>query len=346
MIIKSFFRKKSTIIYFIIFSILFAMLFLINIFINYLTKLDDLNFKEESYLYLRSKDNLVTDLLNDSLIENSFSILLFKYTYFDGIAEDQLVNYDLDSVIVYNSEDKNVLLEEEEVIIGLNELDYINKKSFFNNIEKKEIIFETDQRRISLKIKKIINMGRFSGLIISKKLFDKLENENHYYISNIKNEKKIETIIKKYTPKSDEILVLNDTNLLNYNKKLKIKKILDISKFANFVLFATFIIVFLITNRNIISDLSMNLNLEKKVGFKKLQIYLNIIKRLCFLHGISILNSLILVQIVKFALNVKFDLKFDTCIDLYIFNIIIFIIISDLLLSIVVNNKSWKGGEL
>ena len=266
MIIKSFFRKKSTILYFIIFSILFVALFLINDFIQYLVKLNDLKFKEDSYLCINSKMDLMNDITKDEWIENSYCILLFKYSYFEHIAENQLVNYDLGSVIVYSSKDKNLSLKEHDVVIGLSELDYVNKKNTLSTIEGEEIFFELDDQKIPLKIKSVVNMGQLPGIVISEKLFDSLNNNSHHYISNIKYEKNIENLVKKYSSNADEILVLNDSNISNYNKKEKIKKLLDIVRIVNALFLILFIIIFLIVNRNIVSDLNLNLKFEKKNG--------------------------------------------------------------------------------
>lgn len=337
MIINSFFRRKDTKIYLIIFSIIFITIFLLNFFIIELFKLKNNTFKDTTFLLLKNKEKIENKLNKDKNLKNVSEILILND--YSKIDLEIIINYDLNGVIIY-FDDK---LKEDEVLIGLSNYDFINNQDLLEGKENKNIMFNYNNEKISLKIKKVININKLNGIIISKNLFDKLKNNNYIYVSTILNEDKISNLLNKYSVDESSIIYS-----LNANDALNEKNIKDRIKnmtIMNYILIILFIIITLIVDYNVLYDLKNNMFIEKRLGFNKSQIKKNIFIKLLLLHFISFIISIIISIIIISAINKRVTILLGLYLNYYTLIIILFIIVYNLLLSMIVNNKLWKGGE-
>lgn len=343
MIIKSFLRNASTKIYLIIISILFLAISLLFASIEYLNKLQNLKYYDISLLYVEgNKDNVDAFLKRYELI-NIHKVLTFNYLD-DLIDRRDLVELELDNkVLVYADELDEYNLNENEVIINLESGRYDNNKPYFpeyinHNIK---LSFESEFQELTIKDIKSNNRG---SIIISSKLFEKLESkvENESYTANFITEEIANEFYVKQSSysKNVETLNLDSYNDSTYQTLERLNKYLKTVKLASYVCIVIFIIVLTVVNKNIISDSNKNIILEKRMGYNRIQIKSNILKRLSILHIISyfitLMISIILVIIFNLVMNTQVSLG-------YIVNstiIAILVLISDLLLSLIVNDKS------
>ena len=279
-------------------------------------------------------------LNKNKLLKNINRIILFDYEFNDDFNIDKIINYDLNGIIAYSDTTKNTKLKNNEVIICLKKDDFINSKKYLKNRIGKEIAFKHKEKTIKLLIKDIINTERKSSIIISNDLFLNLaENNNFKYLANVTKKSKTEKIYDIYKKKSVNMFLLEDYNEKDNKIINDTEKLLNSFASANYIFVGIFIVIMVVVNKNIIFDLKDNIKLEKNVGFSNLKIKFNILKRIMFIQFISIIISLGLIYISLLLLNSHFIL--------YLFNynlliIITIIFISNILLSLIVNNKSSK----
>ena len=182
---------------------------------------------------------------------------------------------------------------------------------------------------INFKIKKI-EFKNHGSIIISNNLFNKLKQENnaHYYTVSFVSEN-IESNHEKIGTKEIDLSSIDD---LAYSEN--VKKNMNYVKYASIVCIVIFIIVIIVVNKNIISDLRNNMNLEVKLGYTNFQIKMNILKRLLLLHLLSFVIAIAISSIVILGMNIvsNMGIGFD-----FIYKnalLILIILLSDILLSL------------
>lgn len=332
MILKSFYRKKSTIIYLTIITLLFLVLSIMLIINRYLEEIKNNYYIDSNLVLIKSNIDYKDLLENYNNITNIKKCILFSYT--DDLITESYVN-DLNinnKVIVYPDD----VLENEEIILGLMTYYYEFSKSKISNILNESIKVNFDGKELNLNLIDVVDNERKSNIYIADELFEELTINNYSYTFNIKTEKD-EKEVRKYLDENidGEVYYLKYELADDYVINEKIDNYISISKILTLVLSGGLLLILIIINKNIIADLDKNTMLEYKLGVKPMDIKKNVMKRLISLHIISFMLSIIVALIIS---NVIVS-RYYIAMMLLVF---IFILFIDLIMSLIININKKK----
>lgn len=238
MIIKSFYRRKSTKIYFILISLISFFILSLCFYIHYL----------------------------NSIVSNNDRLIYFKNATANYELEDActLVNIKSSDLKIYLEEyelsNRAIMkmmpnLAENNVVINLE--NKIDLTSF-----KKSIIIYNQNKQIELNIQEINQTGNYNYLYVSKKIFYELWDKKTYCVDE-----------KKYKNDGTEITILENTSYEEESKTLDIKKKIQILKvFLCFVIITSLVILITII-KNILFDLKKERELLYILGIRRLTIF-------------------------------------------------------------------------
>lgn len=238
MIIKSFYRRKSTKIYFILISLISFFILSLCFYIHYL----------------------------NSIVSNNDRLIYFKNATANYELEDActLVNIKSSDLKIYLEEyelsNRAIMkmmpnLAENNVVINLE--NKIDLTSF-----KKSIIIYNQNKQIELNIQEINQTGNYNYLYVSKKIFYELWDKKTYCVDE-----------KKYKNDGTEITILENTSYEEESKTLDIKKKIQILKvFLCFVIITSLVILITII-KNILFDLKKERELLYIFGIRRLTIF-------------------------------------------------------------------------
>ena len=294
MILKSFYRKKSTCVYLVIITLLFLVLSAMLIINRYLEEIKNNYYLDSNLVLIESSVDYKNLLENYNDIINIERCILFSYT--DDLIKQSYIN-DLNinnKVIVYPDAD----LENDEIILGLMSYYYEFIKSNIDGILNESIKVNFEGEELNLNLVDVIDNKRKSNIYIAKKLFEELAVNNYFYTFNIMTENK-EKEVRKYLNENidGEVYYLKYELADDYVFNEKINNYIAISKVLTLVLCGGLLLILIIINKNIIADVDKNIMLEYKLGVRPIDIKKNVMKRLISLHGISFMISIIVVLI-------------------------------------------------
>ena len=327
MILKSFYRKKSTCVYLVIITLLFLVLSAMLIINRYLEEIKNNYYLDSNLVLIESSVDYKNLLENYNDIINIERCILFSYT--DDLIKQSYIN-DLNinnKVIVYPDAD----LENDEIILGLMSYYYEFIKSNIDGILNESIKVNFEGEELNLNLVDVIDNKRKSNIYIADELFEELTINNYSYTFNIKTEKD-EKEVRKYLNENidGEVYYLKYELADDYVFNEKINNYIAISKVLTLVLCGGLLLILIIINKNIIADVDKNIMLEYKLGVRPIDIKKNVMKRLISLHGISFMISIIVVLIIC---NINISKNYILMMIL-IFGVILIV---DLLMSLVIN---------
>ena len=291
---------------------------------------------KSSFLYVESNYDIKNILKKCDDITNIERVLSFEYGYVEGLADYILVDYELKNILVY----PNDVLENNEIIIGLSSLYYLNNRNDLIGIIDTTARFVYLEDNLDFIINDVVDSGAYNKLYISESMFNDLVTNNQYiYVANIKYEDKVYDIVTSLRGQIDgKVSFLENLTQEDSEIRENINDWLKQIRFISYIMITIFIILLLVISKNVVVDIKDNMFLEKRLGYNNWQIKFNVFKRLISLHMLSIIVAHIIVLLLLIFGNFLLD-KELSCFSANIFYIYIFILISDLLLS-VVNNKS------
>jgi len=320
MILKSFFRKKITKVYFIVLFVIFLILFLVNISCNILNKMENDIYLKHSYFFINSNNDIVDILKNIKNIHKIEKSILFEK--YEGQLGLMLTTFQLKGTLV----NSNGALKDNEAIIIVRENDYINNQDYLNSLVNNNIKFKHLGKDLVLNIKEIKTDVCLSKIVVSEDLFSQLDINNNYIINVDKK-----GIEKKFFNKiNTKVINIGGETEDELKYRLTIEKLINNLSIANYVLIFIFGMMVIIINKNILTDLQDNIDLEYNLGFKKYQIRLNIFKRLFLLHMLAFIFALLICLLVFIIFFLIFKTFF---LSSKLFLMFIFILLSDLLMS-------------
>lgn len=330
MIIKSFLRKKDTKIYYVIITIIILVISILLSFIKYYQKIVDDIYKERSTLIIKSSNDSLPFLKKYDYLDNFERAILvksnkdFELSNNNGLTItennnglEKIFSYGKDSNEAIVKSDKN--LNDNQIVIGLPDVEY-------NKYPDKEISLIYENQTYTFTIKDIYK-SKLSEIKVSSSVFNSLLSKTSYYLytSDINSYNKGRNLVNDLN---------NNKNLTNVDVKIdsyffgfesntlyKYNDLSNVLKVITYIIIFIFIIFTIVVNNNQINDLKKNLNLEYKIGYNKLQIKLNLFKRLFLLHLLSIASSILVLPVVILIINKLFNLNLNFS------NILIFIII-------------------
>ena len=362
LLLKEFFRKKTTKIYFFLFTILFLGIIIFFCFANYYSGLYDHAIKKNSaFVMLSEKDhydelnksNILFDIQRGLIFEPDYSYTILGRQGMEVKKDGQVIlkkdpiygetdffweDFDEfnNNIVIFKASDYNLSLNSGEIALGylpnsrftdekLAEL--IDKKLGFNigNLKKEFVI--TDFYKSPL-LSMAISDEDFANLVNYSSLY--------FYKASVKDLKKAEKLeislknLEKNNNYSVHLYVWNDG--LEGDKIIELAKIVDILKNVSYLISILFVIVFYFIVKNIVKDELKNSMLKRMIGFTRWKLIKIIISELLLLITFSLLFSTLLSKISLFIINKYFNIGIKLnnlfmIVFVYIISIIITLII-------------------
>lgn len=288
MIIKSFFRNRTTKIYLALFLVLFTFILLINIAYNHINKLIVDNLIDSTLAYTSCSYDCYAELVSSKKVTN----IRYSYLSEQTIKEDYLGTFnsisDDDKLLISENKD----LKDDEVILYYNEAYYKLDKEIIDNIK---IIHIGDTEYSVKELRLDSNVSRIE---LSSHVIQSLKDDNNYtYIFNLKVP--YEEVSKELNNINNLTMKTSDKNLTTstLNKQLRTTKIFII------ILMMISIIIYGIVLCNLFFDFNTRNRLEKYLGFTKLQRKINCYKRLTILIFLSLLIALIVALFISLIVS-------------------------------------------
>lgn len=372
---KSFYRKKTTKIYFIILSIILVTIMILQSFINYYIRTSDELFSKRSILIVTSKEDYINKLKTYQEIKNIKNYLIFipnksyktiidpGYQMQDSkgnIVESNLnenefavdwgifniLDFD-DNILVTSDKIQEQKLLDNEIAFGVSPFFLKNKDINFNSVINEKIGFFYNNDSTEFKISYFYE-SNWPEITISNNLYEKLNKTKESFtyaatVASYQNENKIKRELIEYGNKSNTKVVLESS--FNGTEGFMISNITDILSIItliNWFIIIIFLIIIFIIIKNIIADSRKTNDLKRKIGYNKNQIVKNMIINLLSLQIIvfifSLTTSFIFIKIINMVTS--FKLLFFNNLTFIILFCIIFLM--DIFVCFVKTNKYVK----
>jgi len=358
MIIKSFFRKATTKIYVILLVTVITVVAILNSSnINLRKRIDNVYYNTNLFI-VSSSENPYQDLINDKRLDNVRRAIEFtSATEFDEMVEGDynrnhpiswiLLSYYGNSAMLTYKDDSN-MLNDNEILLGLDSLTYSNSINILDKYEGKLIQVLYKEKEHTFVIKGLYDAGMFAEFKIASSTFDELlqEETNSIITSKVKEEKYHKQILNdyKYLEKNDKDKIgiasfFDSREDSNYQSLEQYKSELNNLNKAIYVLYIVFLVMFIIISKNILEDLRINIKLERLLGYNNKDVKINILKRLFSLYTVNLIISMIASIVIAIIFN-----KVNSG-DLIIFNysyfikITLFLLVTNIVLVLFISNK-------
>lgn len=359
-LLKSFFRKKVTKVYLIILCILIISYFLLSSLIVYFTDTQNEIYSKYSEIVVINNFDIYDKLSQIKDVKNIERILAFKenkdykifrdanYEIYDSnenlvdsqhnegnkimwevMEREQLEDY----VIVYPASRYGYELKDDEIIMAINDFWYDSyEKSSYNKIINQKIGFFYNNQNIEFNICDVIKVN-MSSLLISDNLYNELIEKKDLFVytakaSSLKSESKVKQELKEISNEDSYIFSVASYYKDDASDRISsLYDLLDILKLASYLSLFVFLIVLFIIIKNIINDSKKNYLINRKLGFNKNQIKIEILKELLVLFMLSALISILCLMFLIILINAYFSIKLSMISIKSFMNLIIVVII-------------------
>lgn len=359
-LLKSFFRKKITKVYLIILCILIISYFLLSSLIVYFTDTQNEIYSKYSEIVVINNFDIYDELSQIKDVKNIERILAFKenkdykifvdanYEIYDSNGnlvdsqhnEDNKIMWEVmereqleDYVLVYPASRYGYELKDDEMIIAINDFWYDSyEKSSYNEIINQKIGFFYNNQNIEFNICDVIKVN-MSSLLISDNLYNELIEKKDLFVytakaSSLKSESKIKQELKNISDEDSYIFSVASYYKDDASDRISsLYDLLDILKLASYLSIFVFLIVLFIIIKNIINDSKKNYLINRKLGFNKNQIKIEILKELLVLFMLSALISILCLMFLIILINAYFSIKLSMISIKSFMNLIIVVII-------------------
>jgi len=381
-LLKGFFRKKSTKIYLGLFGILLICITILFSFINYFNKLSNALFSKSAYIVVASKIDYF-DLLNKQKSVTAIErALLFNPDYsYDVLGREGYVSRDSSGKLIDSRKSEENLrinwedffvggagelnesifvfpsakLIDDQIVLGLNS-EKMQSTDYYKDVN--DIISDITGQKIGFKINKnkeeftidAVYENYFSEVMISENRFkDLLTNDLYVYRVTINNYKKAVALYEKLSKlegkNSDSFISINQQEPQLVEGELgssALEQLITALTYVSYLVLFAFSLIFLIIMRNIIKDESKNNNIERLLGFNKRQV-----RKYLFLKiGVLIISTCVFSSIISIFLNIIINnkLKFKLIVfdKFLLLTIFGILIFSSLLSCLLFKNKTEK----
>lgn len=331
-LLKGFFRHKSTRIYLIVFTTLIVIITVLFNFISYYSNIVTKTYQENSYFLITSNKNNYDKISNKKYIINIQKVILFEPSFSSDFLKNQnvtwpnLLDLNNDFIIAIPNEEDNIVLADNQIAFGIPK----------NTLENFDNIYDLKTRKVSFKIEnnitefvlKEIYESHFSQTLISNNMFQKLlaDGNLYSYIFSLDDYSKVEHIKKSLSKIKDvqEVKFIQTyQSEASFNAIKELKDVITILKYASWIFTIVFLILFLIITKNIVSDEIEKMSLERLLGYNKNQIKKFLAIKLTTLNiGIIFLSTISYIFInilIKDFLEISIDfLNIDILLNIYI----------------------------
>lgn len=357
MIVRSFFRKATTKIYVVLLVTIITVVGILNSSnINLRKRIDNVYYNTNLFIVF-SDENISEYLRSDKRVNKVRRALEFKSAESDEMVMDDynknnplswtlLSYYGTNSMLAYKDDDNK--LKDNDILLGLDSLTYSNLVNILDKYNGKLIHVLYKEKEYTFVIKGLYDAGMFAEFKIANSTFEEMlqEETSSIITSKIKKEKYHKQIFNdyKYLEKDDKAKIgiasfFDSREGSNYQSLEQYKSEVKKLNKAIYVLYIVFLIMFIIISKNVLEDLSINIKLERMLGYNNKNIKINILKRLFRLYSTNLIISMIASIVIAIIFN---KANFG---DLMIFNysyfikIILFLLIANFVLVLFLNNK-------
>lgn len=341
MIIKSFYRKKTTKVYLFIFVIIMLSLLLIKGVINNLDNQSTNYYKNRGLIVVIGDSECISILQSQKELSSINQALLFSYND-DLIASNYILDYELqNNVLVYSAPN----LSNNELIINLRESDYEQINNMKDDMLGKEIVFTMNDNITNYVLKDIKKSKFTTSITISSEYFGRLLNlsEKFVYTAYAKDSDSSDKLSRELRQLIPGRIInsydLTETKLGELQEQETILNYIKYLNVANYIVTVLFILIVIIINKNIVGDLKDDVSLEIKLGFTTYNIKKYIFARLCFLHLTSCILSILIYLLLIFITHFFFHFSLKLILN-HIIVLWTLIMVLDFLLAICNNKKS------
>ena len=337
-LLKSFFRKKSTKLYIFILVILNVAIISLMSFVNYYKGLLNEVFVNNTVLYVIGQNDYYKEFSKYDSVINIEKILVVKpdYTY-DTLGRQGYVIQDGSTGIIIDSSPStsNLIIPTWEEFIGIHKNNRIIVRKD-DNLKEDEITLSFNRQvtyDISLSslinkkigiinnnisyefvIKNIIDNSKFSEMFISSDMFDKIEKENNIYaykvtLDDYYDAQRLVGKLDESENNDDFYVSLNTVEESGANYSMSnLIEITDTLINVSYVLLLIFYLITFIVLKNIIKDEKNKLMILSFLGYNKIQCkFINFVKLLFLVFNV-ITISIIFTIFLNMFLNNKFNL--------------------------------------
>lgn len=361
-LLKGFYRKKTTKIYLLLFSILLITIVILFSFINYYIHLRDDYFKNNSYILVASKNDYYNDIIKQDIVKVE-KVLLFKPDYSSGIIQKETLGeygetrndllYWSDLIISNEDSTKEYILvlskkgiNDTEINIGVssektgNSMISYNDKNIFKSLKNYNVSFYYESKKLEYTINNIY-VNTFSEIQISSNNFQDLytNGNTHAYKLTIGSKKKATQIIdnlQRNHKNTNDVFYLKKNIINTDSAAYKANQIIIALKYASIIIMVLLSLIFLVIINNIIRDEYRNIKIERLLGFKKQEIVKYLAIKLITLCMISFLICVFISSLIILLLNYIFRLELTN----FNFSLLLMIISVIILLSILTTVNS------
>lgn len=290
-ILKDFYRKKTTKVATIVFIFLILIIYLIFSLRSYYANFVAKSYQENTYLLIKSKSEMAEKLKNTNIVGLERVVLL---------SPD--LNSNFDYSLLLDSSNTEVIAKKGDNLAKEQCILEISNELYNDSIDTNNITLLSDNKRLIFNVKNV-RRNIFSSIIISSENFNKLSYNSFVYTAKIKEYKKISKLLA-YLDAFEEI---DEVTLVRAYQKadtidtvLKYEQVLTMISKVLIIIGLIFVFIYLLFLRNVLIDEMDEMDIEKKLGFSN--------KSICFIIIIKLFLLVITAFIIAFNFNVFINL--------------------------------------
>lgn len=318
LVIRSFVRKKSFILYVVLLVSLYSGLLVLNVFLSNLQETKRLNYANNSLATIHQSQDIIDSLRNNKLLTD-----VKRIVFLDSNEEpyDFIKEVRVDSKIVV-IEDKKLNNDQVDLYLKDYILEEIEKSDYYN----KDLKFNLKNNTYNFKVNRINKSAYINYISVSEEIFNNImtkSNEYDYIFKLCDEEEKV----KKDLNSIKMLTGVTDVKTAIANRISQQIKMLII---FNIIVFILFITVLFVVAKNIIYDLNKSITLETALGFNKNIITNNILVRLMVLNILALVISFLVAILLLFVINLFYKLNvflYNYYLIVFLFGIVLFNIV-------------------
>lgn len=329
-LIKGFLRKKSSKKYIILLSIILLAISAVFNISQYCSNIITNTYQKNSYFFGISEKNFFNDLIANKYVTNVKKVVLLESNNVSFVNNDinKSILIDQGNEFIIIIQDEKNEINNEQVILELPKFE-LNNVSELSDLIGKEIGLKNEKFEI-LKI----NGSNFARVIVSCDFFEELKSNDDYfaYIFNLNEYGKKEEIIDYLNAHGININFIQFyESEAEFNTIDALEKTNDFLKRGSIAVIAIFLILFVIIANNIVSDEIDRMNIERLIGYNKLQIRKILILKMIVLNALVIFFYSILYVILNILIYAFFNINLNMW-SVYLIFIILILFITTIIL--------------
>ena len=303
-LIKGFFRKKTTKVYLLLFSVLFVSIIILFSYINYFVSMANDIFKDHSQILIISKTEKLDELNKSKNLNLEKAIALIpNYDYKvlgrsckvifnqNRVKVDEYITDDCSGlkweyfymhpssefIMLFPASRRNLDLEKNQIAIGMQSdiLKIYDDSGDLEKIKDQKIGFYNNKKNIEFKVSKFYS-SEFKEMVISDTDFEELyKNSDLYAYKGILKDYRTDSSVESELREQEDIeLVSVGQAYSDYSKMQSLENFKDLVSsltLVSYLMVFIFIIVFITVIRNTILDEYKNIRTERLLGYNKNQ---------------------------------------------------------------------------